>query len=131
MTVFVDTSGLYALVDEADANHSAAVEGFRGLRGTELTTHSYVVVETLALFGRRFDWGASERLIDDLLPVIEVRPVDDALHRAALLAYRESGSSSVSFVDRTSFAFMRAHGVRRAFAFDADFARQGFALVGT
>jgi predicted nucleic acid-binding protein len=32
-------------------------------------------------------------------------------------------------VDRTSFTFMRRRGIRRAFAFDDDFAREGFELV--
>jgi uncharacterized protein len=130
VTVFVDTSALYALIDEADDSHVDAVDRFRGLRGSELTTHAYIVVETLALIGRRFPWGASERMIDGVLPVIDVRAVDDELHRAAMLAYRESRSSKVSLVDRTSFAFMRAHAIRRAFAFDADFALNGFEVVG-
>ena len=129
MSVFVDTSALYALLDEADANHPAAADAFRRLRGSELVTHAYVVVETLALIGRRLGWDATQGFIDYLLPVIEVRPVDDALHRAALMAYRESGSSQVSFVDRVSFAFMRASRLRMAFAFDDDFTAQRFEVV--
>ncbi len=101
----------------------------RALRGLPLVTHGYVMVETFALVGRRLPWPATERLIDDFLPLIDVVPVDDELHRAAATAYREAGSASVSFVDRTSFAFMRAQGFDRAFAFDDDFARQGFELV--
>lgn len=130
MRVFVDTSGLYALTDERDVNHLRAVEMFRDLRGSELVTHAYILVETLALFGRRFAFSASVALLDGILPVVDVRPVDDALHRAALLAYRESGSGRVSFVDRTSFAFMRSHGIIRAFAFDADFTHNGFEVLG-
>jgi predicted nucleic acid-binding protein len=44
-------------------------------------------------------------------------------------AYRRSASARVSLVDHTSFALMRALGISRAFAFDDDFAREGFALV--
>jgi predicted nucleic acid-binding protein len=130
MTVFVDTSALYALIDEGDDNHASAIEGFRALRGSELTTHTYVIVETLALVGRQLAWAATERILDMLFPLMDVIPVDDALHRAAALAYRESGSPRVSLVDRTSFAFMRRHGIRRAFAFDVDFAESGFDVVG-
>jgi len=68
-------------------------------------------------------------MVDVFLPLIDVRPVDEALHRAASLSYRESGASAVSFVDRTSFAFMRAQALEQAFAFDADFVRNGFELV--
>jgi predicted nucleic acid-binding protein len=129
MTVFVDTSALYALLDEADARHGEASDALRRLVGTELITHAYVVVEACALVGHRLPWGASERLIDGLLPVIDVRPVDADLHTAAMAAYRRSGSSSVSLVDHASFALMRSLGIGRAFAYDDDFGREGFELV--
>ena len=129
MTTFIDTSALYALLDEDDVNHRQASDGLRALRGRPLVTHGYVIVETLALVGRRLPWPATKRLIDVFLPLIDVSTVDDELHRSAATAYREAGSAVVSFVDRTSFAFMRAQGIDRAFAFDDDFARQGFELV--
>ena len=129
MSVFVDTSALYALLDEADARHVEASDVLRRVVGTELVTHAFVVVETCALVGRRLPWAASEQLIDGLLPVIDVRSVDDDLQRAALDAYRRSGSDRVSLVDHTSFVLMRSLGISRAFAFDDDFAREGFALV--
>lgn len=129
MTVFVDTSALYALIDEADARHAEASDALRRLVGTELMTHTYVVVEACALVGRRLPWPATERLIGGLLPVIDVRSVDADLHAAAMGGYRRSASASVSLVDQASFALMRSLGVGRAFAFDDDFAREGFELV--
>lgn len=129
MSVFVDTSALYALLDEADRHHAEASDTLRRLAGTELVSHGWVVVETCALVGRRLPWQASERLIDGILPVISVEPVDGHLHAAAMAGYRASGSSDISLVDRASFALMRALGVGRAFAYDADFAREGFELV--
>jgi predicted nucleic acid-binding protein len=129
VSVFVDTSALYALLDEADARHIGASDALRRLVGTELVTHAFVVVETCALVGRRLPWAASEQLIDGLLPVIDVRSVDADLQRVALDAYRRSASAQVSLVDHTSFALMHALGISRAFAFDDDFAREGFALV--
>jgi predicted nucleic acid-binding protein len=38
--------------------------------------------------------------------------------------------SGASFVDHVSFVLMRARGVTTAFAFDEDFARQGFNVTG-
>ncbi len=131
MTAFVDTSALFALVDEDDENHGAASAILPTLRGEQLLTHAYVIVETLALVGRRLPWAATERVIDAFLPLIEVIPVDEALHRAASVSYREAGAPKVSFVDRTSFAFMRAQSIDRAFAFDDDFARNGFSRTRT
>jgi uncharacterized protein len=129
VTAFVDTSALFALVDEDDQNHRAASAILPTLRGEQLLTHAYVVVETLALVGRRLPWAATEQVMDGLLPLIEIRPVDEVLHRAATVNYRDAGLARISFVDRTSFAFMRAESIDRAFAFDDDFAKHGFRLV--
>lgn len=129
MTTFVDTSALFALLDEDDANHAGATAGLMRLRGEDLVTHAYVVVETLALISRRLGWEAVERMLDAILPLIAVIPVERPIHEEALGAYREAGSSRVSFVDRTSFTFMRAHRVETAFAFDVDFATAGFELI--
>ena len=125
MSVFVDTSALYALLDADDADHVRARQAFEGLRDVELRTHAYVVVESVALVSRRLGMVAADDLIDRLLPVIEVVPVDAPLHSLALTAFREAGSSAISFVDRTSFAYMRLRGIETAFTFDADFARAG------
>jgi uncharacterized protein len=129
MSVFVDTSALYALLDEADRHHADASDALRRLVGTELVTHAYVIVETCALVGRRLPWRATERLVDGLLPVIEVRPVDADLHGAAMGAYRGSASAAVSLVDHASFTLMRSLGIGRAFAYDDDFVREGFELI--
>ena len=129
MSVFVDTSALYPLLDEADDHHAEASDVLRRLVGTELVTHAFVVVETAALIGRRLPWPASERLIDGILPVLDVEPVDGELYVTALAAYRRSGSALVSLVDQASFALMRSLGIGRAFAYDDDFAREGFELI--
>ena len=129
MSVFVDTSALYALLDEADAHHADAADVLRRLEGAELVTHAFVVVEACALVSGRLPWQASERLLDGILPVIDVLAVDADLYGAAMETYRRSASAAVSFVDRTSFAAMRSRGIRRAFAYDDDFAREGFELV--
>lgn len=130
MSVFVDTSALYALLDEGDIHHADASDTLRRLVGTELVSHAFVVVEASALVGRRLAWGASERLIDGLLPVIDVRPVTDELYQAVMEAYRRSASARISLVDHASFAVMRSLGISRAFAYDDDFAREGFEVVG-
>jgi len=83
-----------------------------------------VVVESLALVSRRLGRETVRHLIDDLLPVVDVQPVDAALHALALGVSR-IGRRPRRLVDRTSFAFMRLHAIEAALAFDADFARAG------
>ena len=126
MTAFVDTSALYALLDEDDANHARAAATFIRLRGRDLVTHSYVVVEVVALVSRRLRWAAVERLIDGILPAIRVVVVDEGTHATAFRTFRGARSVGVSLVDQASFALMRAEGIDEAFTFDGDFATEGF-----
>ena len=128
--IFVDTSAIYALLDASDESHALAAAVFPELREATPTTHNYVVVESIALAQARLGAAAVRRLLDDLLPVMAVVWVGEALHRQGVAGLLASRSRSISFVDQISFAFMRAAGVRRAFAFDDHFRREGFALLG-
>jgi predicted nucleic acid-binding protein len=127
VTALVDTSAFYALIDDRDPHHAAARAWLEDCGpDIELVTHQYVVVETIALVGRRFGPAAVRRFVDDLLPVAEVVWFDRSTHAEALEALLASGSRSVSLVDRVSFLVMRRRGIETAFAFDDDFAREGF-----
>ena len=129
MTLFVDTSGVLALVDRDDPAHAGVVAAFALGRDEPLATHAYVVVETLAVARRRFGSAIAADLVDRVLPALDVQAVDSELHASALQAFREAIESSVSLVDRTSFAFMRREGIGRAIALDVDFRTAGFETV--
>ena len=126
MIVFVDTSAAYALLDAGDSNHERALRATARLLGEELVTHSYVVVELVSLVRRRLGADAAARLIDEVLPAIEVTDVDASLRSRALVAFRATTGSAVSLVDRTSFEFMRQRGISRAWAMDSNFTTEGF-----
>lgn len=132
MAVFLDTSALHALLDRDDAHHREAARTFQGLLEARwpLTTHAYVVVESVALVQRRLGVEAVRALAHHLLGVVEVAPVDEALHQAALTALLASGRREVSLVDWTSFLFMRERRLEKAFAYDEHFWEQGFVPVG-
>lgn len=132
MRAFVDTSALYALLDEDDANHAAARDWFTGEDGqaTTLATHSYVIVESSALVQRRLGPSAVRVLLDALIPSVSVFYVDEALHQRAASGYLAVVSKGgVSLVDRVSFEMMRHLGLDIAFAFDDDFGKEGFETV--
>lgn len=130
MTTFVDTSAMYALLDDADLNHDAADETFRFLfQGEPLLTHSYVVIESAAVVQRRLGSAAVRDLFDRLLPLIEVMWVDEALHATAVTSLLAAQKRQISLVDWTSFQVMRTQGIDRVFTFDGDFAQQGFEPV--
>lgn len=131
MTVFVDTSAVYALLDRDDDNHHRAAAAFdRLLENDDLVTHSYCVVESCALVQRRLGTDAVRALADDLLPAFSTHFVEPGLHAAALSALLAGGRRDVSLVDWTSFELMRRNGIETAFAFDDDFERHGFRTTG-
>ena len=130
MTTFVDTSALFALLDRGDANHPGAAKAFpRLLRDERLLTHNYVLLESTALVHRRLGPAALRALLEDLVPALEVAWVDEELHRAGTSAMLAAVRRRISFVDWVSFEVMRRQRVEQAFAFDEDFAAQGFRTI--
>lgn len=127
--VFVDTSALLALLDRADPRHAAVRDAFAGLRDAELLTHGYVIAESIAVARRRFGVDGAIALIDDLLPVIEVVPVEPGLHLRVQRGYREALPGGVSFVDRMSFAVIERDSMDAALATDADFLAAGVPVL--
>lgn len=126
MKLFVDTSGILALVDRDDPAHEGVVAAFSRGRDLPLATHAYVVIETLAVARRRFGPQVAAGIIDRVIPALEVAPVDADLHAAAVRDFRAAIETSISIVDRVSFAFMRREGIGRAIALDGDFRTAGF-----
>jgi uncharacterized protein len=131
--ILVDTSAFHALLDLDDANHRSAAGAIAELRRVDetLLSHEYVVVESVALIQRRLGLDVLRRFVDDVLPAVQVVWVDEDLHREAREALLAAGRRSVSLVDWTSFLVMRRYGLRRAFAFDPDFATEGFEVIPT
>ena len=68
-------------------------------------------------------------LLDDLLPIIEVLPVEPAVHTSAQSRYRASLPSGTSFVDQVRFGVMAQASIETAFALDSDFATAGVSVV--
>jgi uncharacterized protein len=126
VTLFVDSSGILSLVDREDPAHAGVIGAFALGRSEPLSTHAYVIVETLAVARRRHGPAIAADLIDRVIPALDGAPVDAALHVASVAALQDTVGSSVTLMDRTSFAFMRREGIERAIALDADFRTAGF-----
>ncbi|HEV8469436.1 MAG TPA: PIN domain-containing protein [Candidatus Limnocylindria bacterium] len=130
MTVFVDTSAIFAFLAANDVDHDRAAATLADLRqNEELVTHNYVVVETAALVHSRLGPEAARDLLRVFLPSLNVSWVDERLHEAATSGYLAARRRDISLVDWVSFEFMHRSGLTDAFAFDRDFAEQGFALI--
>ena len=131
MSVFIDTSGLYALLVRTEERHSEVVAAFRDAleEGQTLWTTSYVVVETVALLQHRFGLAPVRDLVQHLIPTLSVEWVSEALHRKGLERLLREDRRQLSLVDCVSMEFMRQEGVRDVLALDPHFAEAGFRLL--
>jgi predicted nucleic acid-binding protein len=127
--VFVDTSALLTLLDREDPRHDQTRAAFADLADAELVTHGYVIAETIAVTRRRFGVEGTATLIGDLLPVIDLIPVEPLVHVAAQARYHASLPSGTSFVDQVTLEVIEREGITAAFAIDPDLARPGVTLL--
>ncbi len=130
MSVFVDTSAWYALASSTDQDHPAARSIYAGLvdREEPLLTSSYTIAETMGLMQRRLGWKPLE-LFAAAIHTVEVVWIDGTLHREAEAILFDRRKRGVTIVDAASFAVMTSRGVEDVFAFDDDFAREGFNIL--
>ena len=131
MTVFVDTSALYALFDRDDAAHRPVAKRWSTLLDAPrpLVTTNYVLVETTALLQRRLGMAAVRDFNDAVLPILTLHWVDETLHWRGVSRQRRADRRGLSFVDCISFEVMEERGIRDALAVDDDFKNEGFRLL--
>ena len=131
MSVFVDTSALFALLDADDGDHGRALTAFEALCGSDaaLVTTNYVIVETLAVCQRRLGIEAARDLMSNVIGAMDVEWVTPEAHWDAVNVVLTANRCGLSLVDCVSFEVMRRLGVRRAFALDGHFREQGFEVV--
>jgi predicted nucleic acid-binding protein len=129
--LLVDTSAFLALLNESDRAHDRAHAVWDQLRGRDagLLTTNYVLVETIALLGRRFGPEVVRTFQRDLVPLLEITWVDRRIHERAMAALLTAGLRDLSLGDCVSFEVMREMGIEQAFAFDPHFEQQGFTVI--
>jgi len=128
MSLFVDTSAFFAVLDANDENHVAARHMWEDLLTQEvvLVCSNYVLVETLALVQRRLGIPAVRVLQEDIMPMLNVEWVDESLHQVGIASVLAAARRRLSLVDCVSFEIMRRLGIKTAFVFDHHFEEQGF-----
>ncbi len=128
MTVFVDTSALYALLDADDANHERAAKEWRSMIESEqrMVTTNYILVECCALIQSRLGLEAVRAFCDAIVPVLTVDFVSPDAHRLGTAGLLAASRKGLSLVDCVSFETMRHNGIRSAFTFDRHFREYGF-----
>jgi predicted nucleic acid-binding protein len=134
--IFVDTSGLYALVDRKDAHHPVAravIE--RGLRsGRRLLATDYIVAEAVNLANARSGSRVATRVFDliEQSAGIRIEWIGAARFDITKAFFRKYSDHDYSFTDCTSFVVMRELKLRQALTSDRHFTQAGFeALLPT
>jgi predicted nucleic acid-binding protein len=136
LLVFVDSSALKANYDTKDDYHARANELMRKIeaRETEITgfvTTDYVLDEAVTLTRFAHSHAKAVELADAAMASKFMRIVysDEGLFADAVQILKSHSDKEWSLTDCLSFATMRKHEIKTAFAFDTHFKQAGFATV--
>ena len=127
--VFVDTSGLYALVDKSDTHHRQAREVVEKLlrAGRRLVVTDYVVTEAVNLANARSGSRVAVRVPDlvEQSAGIRIEWIESARFDKTKAFFRKHADHSYSFTDCSSFVIMRELRLTEALTTDRHFVEVG------
>jgi len=129
VNVFVDTSGIVALLWARDTHHRDAAATWKALvaKRARFVTTDLILAEAVALTRARAGYELSVQARDRLTgPPFDLVYADEDLVREAFRLYRKYSDHELSLCDCVSFAVMRARRMTHAFAYDSDFEAVGF-----
>ena len=129
-SVFVDTSGWYALIDRRDAGHGATAGLVRSLilEGARLVSTDYVLDEACTLAKARSGSTASLRLLElvEQTAALDLEWIGPDRFDHARALFRKYHDQAFSFTDCTSFTVMRERRISEAITSDEHFRVVGF-----
>jgi predicted nucleic acid-binding protein len=136
MTVFIDTSALYALAARRDKNHTPAKNAYEKLlnEGTIFVLTDHVLAESATLIRRKLGYQAAQDFLEliqqgEAIQLFRLVDVNGDILEAAKEIFKKDADPKLSFVDAVSLAVMQTYKIRRFFAFDEHFQRSGFESV--
>lgn len=123
MSILVDTGAWYAIADESDRHHRAAVEFYVERAGqSRFVTTELILAETWALLSSHLGRPAALTFWETLREArITILTADAPDLEAAWRIVSAYSDQDFSFVDCVTVAVMERLGMREAFAFDAHF----------
>ena len=128
--VFLDTSGLYALVDRKDAHHAIAREVVEPIvrAARRLVVSDYILAETVNLANARSGTRVAPRVLDLIEQSAAIRIEWIGMSRFDLTKafFRKHSDHDYSFTDCTSFILMRELRLSQALTTDRHFSEAGF-----
>ena len=130
-SILVDTSALFAIINDEDKYHSAAKSAHLELvaSNSQFWATSYTLLESIALIDRRLGFSAVLAFEDWSRDAsLQVFWVDERIHDAAWTRFIASEGRGLSLVDWTIAIASQELGAH-VFTFDTDFAQQGIAVI--
>lgn len=126
--IFVDTSFWVALRNRRDHHHQEAASLLKEHSKEVLVTTNHVCGESWTYFRRRAGHAAAVDFIESVTSSkrIDLSRVTSDQEKDAIHWLRQHDEREYSFVDATSFAYMRSRKITTALAFDGDFSAAGF-----
>ncbi len=130
--IFIDTGAFFAAELPRDQFYRRSREAWNEISDSTIKLYSSEAVfqETAMLLHYRTGPESAIRWVELQMQSQSIiwLPVEAQVRRATLPWMRKFADQAVSFVDATSFAFMRRENIRHVFGFDRHFIRAGFRL---
>lgn len=127
--VFVDSSGLFSVIDRKDPAHKKASSYFTSASAAFVTT-DYIFDEVVTLLRIKVSHPIAvevgDKIIRGGIKLIDVSSED---REAAWDYFKKHRDKKYSFTDCTSFCLMKRLGIEKAFSFDKNFIQAGFSTV--
>jgi hypothetical protein len=132
-SVFVDTSGWYALIDRRDPDHArtVALVGSLVRGGVRLVSTDYVIDESCTLAKARSGSTTAYKLLALLekTKALDIEWIGSERFGRAKDLFRKYHDQAFSFTDCTSFAVMRELDLNEAITKDGHFRIVGFSVL--
>jgi len=128
--VYVDTSFLYALVDEGDPGHARVRDTYEAYDG-EFLLSTYVLAEVISLVTKRFSKAraiAGGTWIRESRRAAVIQPSAGELE-AAWTLFLQRPDSSFDLVDAISFVVMEREALDTVLTLDHHFVQMGFTVL--
>lgn len=131
--IFVDAGAWIAICSKRDQYHAVAQERWKRFttKAPRFSTSNLVLGEALNILAREssYEFAATQgRRILAMPGLTLLRPVEED-EQTALNLMTKWADQKIGFVDCLSFALMRRHRIKTAFAFDRHFEIAGFKLL--
>jgi predicted nucleic acid-binding protein len=128
--ILIDTSAIYALLDQDDACHEVAKRHLQSLKQArvEPLLTNFIIAECHALLLSRLNAQIARKwLLESIWSIERVTLQDEEKAKEIIRRYSDK---TFSYTDATSFVVMERLKIRRALAFDHHFEQYGFQLLG-